>query len=211
MNITCSQLDDLLFDGSPLAMETAARHAKECAACEERLATWNEITETAQSMRGATWTSDLLWPRIERALREQRGRRPAHRLWQYAAAAILTIALGATVFYGLRVQNHQAAFDEDILRLTALDAVERAEREHIAAIDRLEQMAEPKLEEPASPLLVSYKEKLMLLDDAIAECQANIDQNRQNAHLRRQLLTMYSEKQQTLRDVLREDSHVSIP
>ena len=51
----------------------------------------------------------------------------------------------------------------------------------------------------------------MLLDDAIAECQTNIDRNRQNAHLRRQLLTMYSEKQQTLQDVLREDSDVSNP
>ena len=59
--------------------------------------------------------------------------------------------------------------------------------------------------------MVSYKEKLMLLDDAIAECEANIDNNRQNAHLRKQLLAMYSEKQQTLEDVLREDSNVSNP
>ncbi len=51
----------------------------------------------------------------------------------------------------------------------------------------------------------------MLLDEAIAECQSNIDQNRQNAHLRKQLLSMYSDKQQTLQDVLREDSHVSTP
>jgi hypothetical protein len=57
--------------------------------------------------------------------------------------------------------------------------------------------------------MISYKEKLMLLDDAIAECEANIAQNRQNAHLRKQLLAMYSEKQQTLMDVLREDSDVS--
>jgi hypothetical protein len=51
----------------------------------------------------------------------------------------------------------------------------------------------------------------MLLDDAIAECRANIDQNRQNAHLRKQLLAMYTDKQQTLQDVLREDNHVSNP
>ncbi len=57
--------------------------------------------------------------------------------------------------------------------------------------------------------MVSYKEKLMLLDDAIAECQSNIDRNRQNAHLRKQLLAMYSAKQQTLEDVLREDTNVS--
>jgi hypothetical protein len=89
--------------------------------------------------------------------------------------------------------------------------VERAERAHVAAIDKLENLAETKLDDPESPLMISYKEKLMLLDDAIDECQANIDQNRQNAHLRKQLLAMYMEKQQTLHDVLREDSHVSTP
>ena len=55
--------------------------------------------------------------------------------------------------------------------------------------------------------MVSYKEKLMLLDDAIAECQQNIEQNRKNAHLRKQLLAIYLEKQQTLREVLREGNH----
>ncbi|HVX30931.1 MAG TPA: hypothetical protein VHA53_10665, partial [Nitrolancea sp.] len=62
-----------------------------------------------------------------------------------------------------------------------------------------------------TPLMVSYKEKLMLLDDAIAECQQNIDNNRQNAQVRKQLLAMYSEKQRTLQDVLREGDHVSNP
>lgn len=210
MNINCSQFDDLLFDASPLAMETAARHAEECPACAEKLADWNEISDVAQSMR-TTWQNDLLWPRIERALREEKKRRPVRRLWHFAAAAVLLFALGGTMFYALRVQTHQAAFDRDILRLTALDEVERAEREHIRAITRYERLAEARLEEAESPLMISYKEKLMLLDDAIAECKANIEQNQQNAHLRKQLLAMYSDKQETLRDVLREDSHVPTP
>jgi hypothetical protein len=210
MNITCSQLDDLLFDASPLAMETAARHAQACPACAEKLESWNEISATAGSMQH-TWTNDMLWPRIERSLRDEQRRRPVRRFRSFAAAAVLTFILGGTMFYALRVQTHDAAFDEDILRITALDDVERAERVHVAAIEKLEQLAEAKLEDAESPLIVSYKEKLMLLDDAIAECEANIEQNRQNAHLRKQLLAMYTEKQQTLHDVLREDSHVSTP
>lgn len=209
MTINCTQLDDLLFDGSPLAMETAAAHARECAACAEKLADWNDISDTAQSLR-APWQNELLWPRIERALRTETSRRkPSRRLWQIAAAIFLTVAMGATLVYALRVQTHDAAFDEDILRLSALDEVEKAERTHKQAIAKLEKVADAKLENSDSPLMVSYKEKLMLLDDAIAECQSNIDQNRQNAHLREQLLTMYSEKQSTLEDVLREDDHVS--
>ncbi len=219
-NITCNQLDDLLFDASPLAMETAARHAESCPECAERLAAWNEIEETARSMRG-DWRSDLLWPRIERALQDEREgalknirrqRSPrAKWLWQVAAGLLLTVALGGTVFYAVRVQSHDAAFDRDILRITALDEVERAEQSHLQAIERLERVAEQKLDDAQTPLMVSYKEKLMLLDEAIAECQANIEQNRQNAHLRKQLLAMYTDKQQTLTDVLREDNDVTNP
>jgi hypothetical protein len=209
MNTTCKELDDLLFDASPLAMETAARHAAECLPCSDKLASWNDLTATAQTM-SATWENDFLWPRIERSLRNER-RKPSRRLWQAAAAAVLTLTLGGTMFYALRVRTHEAAFDRDILRLTALDEVERAEEAHLRAIARLERLAEPKLDVAGSPLLVSYKEKLMLLDDAIAECEATIEHNRQNAHLRKQLLAMYSDKQQTLRDVLREDSDGSTP
>jgi hypothetical protein len=206
MNITCNQLDDLLFDGSPLAMETAARHATGCPACAEQLATWNEISGTAQSMQ-TTWQNDLLWPRIERAIRQETKRSPFRAWSRIAAAVLLTAGLSSTMWFAVRAQNRDAAFDRDILRISAMDEVERAERTHVDAIRRLERLAEPKLETQSTPLMVSYKEKLMLLDDAIAECQANIDNNRQNAHLRDQLLTMYSEKQQTLEDVLREDTH----
>ena len=208
MNITCNQLDDLLLDGSPQSMEAAARHAAECEACAQRLAEWNEIGDTARSLH-ETWQSDLLWPRIERSLRQER--KPARtmtRLWQYAAAVLITVGLGGPLWFTLREQNREAAFDTRILRVEAMDEVEQAEAVHKQAIARLERVAEPKIEQSESPLMVSYKEKLMLLDDAIAECQSNIDRNRQNAHLRKQLLAMYSEKQQTLEDVLREDTHV---
>jgi hypothetical protein len=208
MTITCNQIDDLLFDGSPLAMETAARHAAECDACAETLAAWNELSDTARSMR-TTWENDTLWPRIERAIRAEKKRAPSRWLRQFAAAAVIILALAAPLLYAVRVQSREAAFDRTILRVSALDDVERAERDHVRAIQNLEKVAGARLEDAQSPLMISYKEKLMLLDDAIAECEANIAQNRQNAHLRKQLLAMYSEKQQTLMDVLREDSDVS--
>ncbi|HEY0139382.1 MAG TPA: hypothetical protein VGF48_00725 [Thermoanaerobaculia bacterium] len=206
MNITCSQLDDLLFDGSPLAMETARRHAEHCAECAEQLASWDEISDTAATLQ-TTWQNDLLWPRIDRALREQRKRSFSGGWMKIAAAILLTVGLSATMWYALRVQTRDAAFDNDILRISALDEVERAEQSHLTAIRKLERLAEPKLDAAPTPLMVSYKEKLMLLDDAIAECEENIESNRQNAHLREQLLAMYSDKRQTLEDVLREENH----
>ncbi len=207
MNITCETIDDLLLEGDAFSMEQAAKHAAQCEACREKLDAWNDISGTARTMR-AEWRSDLLLPRIERALAAEKRQRVRSRLWQVAAAVLVAVAMGGGTWYAVHAQR-QAAFDNAILRATALDDVERAERAHVQALNRLEKVAEPKLERDDSPLMVSYKEKLMLLDDAIAECQANIDRNRQNAHLRRELLAIYSEKQKTLQDVLREGEHVS--
>jgi len=165
----------------------------------------DEISAVARTMH-AGWSSDSLLPRIQRAIARQERPQPSWHAWQVAAAAAILIALATLGWYAQRrVQEHD--FNRAILQRTALDDVERAERSHVAAIGQLETLAGPKLEQSQSPLMVSYKEKLMLLDDAIAECQAGIRMNRQNAHLRRQLLSIYSEKQRTLQDVLREEAH----
>jgi hypothetical protein len=204
MNINCNQLDDLLMEGDQRSLELAAQHAQTCDACMQMLAEWNAISGTARELH-TTWNNELLWPRIERAIRNER-RSTRTRVWQIAAALLLLAALGATAWMAQR-RVRANDFDETILRASAVDEVEKAEQAHIAAINRLETLAGSKLDQPATPLLVSYKEKLMMLDDAIAQCQSAIDKNRQNAYLRTQLLTMYSEKQQTLRDVLREENH----
>jgi hypothetical protein len=206
MTIQCSELDNLLLEGDPYSMQQAAAHAERCAACMETLASWNELSATARDLH-VEWQSEMLWPRIERSIRAEERRRPAN-VWQIAAAIFLIVSLGAGAWLAHR-RAHQNEFDEAILRTAAVDDVERAEQAHIAAINRLQQVAEPKLEEAASPLMVSYKEKLMLLDDAIVECQTNIQQNRNNAHLRSQLLAIYREKQRTLQDVVREGNHAN--
>ncbi len=207
MNIDCNRLDDLLLEGDPQSLELAGQHARECDACMEKLADWNEISATAQTLH-AEWQSDVLWPRIERAITADKRGRFIAAAWRIAAALVLLAGLGAGSWFAVR-QSRNAAFDREILRVSALDEVERAEQAHIAAIDRLEKVTDPKLEATSSPLMVSYREKLMLLDDAIAECQTNIDRNRQNAYLRKQLLAIYSEKQRTLEQVMREGNHVS--
>ena len=196
----CTDFDSLLMDGEPFAMETARRHAQECVSCAKSLAIWNEMSSTAQSMR-TTWKSDTLWPRIERSLARSRS-----TWWQIAAAIVLLVGLTAVVWKTYQVNRDT---DQYILQTDALSAVEKAEQQHKEAINRLEKVAGDKLDDPATPLMVSYKEKLMLIDDAIAECQTAIDQNRKNAHLHKQLLAIYSEKQRTLQDVLREENSVS--
>ncbi len=203
MNTSCETFEALLLEGDAASLESAARHTADCSGCARQLADWNEISATAQSLR-TSWNSDLLWPRIERELRRQN--EPRTRTWQIAAAVVLTVLLGGGTWFAVRQRTEQRAFENTILREQAVAQVESAERAHIEAIEQLERAAGPRLADAGSPLMVSYKEKLMLLDDAINECQTNIQHNRQNAHLRKQLLAVYSEKQRTLQDVLREEN-----
>lgn len=202
-----SHIDEFLASGDDASMHAAAIHAAGCSECAGELADWNDLSATARELR-TTWNSDTLWPRIERKLRNER-RAASFRWMQVAAAVVITIGLGLMAAFALRAHKEEQDFQKRIFVDNALNEVEKAERDHVAAIDKLEKLADPKLQEPASPLMVNYKEKLVLLDDAIAECQTNIERNRRNAHLRRQLLAIYGEKQQTLQDVLREESHVS--
>jgi hypothetical protein len=204
MTIRCEQIDDLLLEGDPLALETAAQHARNCPACMETLTAWNEISETAASMK-TTWENDLLWPRIERAIKQETKRSSPWQMWRVAAVVLLTFGIAASAWFVSRSKARD--YDEAILRSSAMDEVERAENAHIAAIEQLERVAEKKLDEAETPLMASYREKLLLLDDAIAQCETQIEQNRQNAHLRKQLLAMYSEKQQTLQGVVREGTN----
>ena len=205
MNIRCEQIDDLLLEGDMQSMQLAARHAEGCAACLEKLTEWNEISDTAKSLR-TTWQSDLLWPRIERALRAEKRSTWLSQSMKIAAVLLVTITLAGASWYAGMVRS-RAEFRKEIL--VAVDDAERAQKNYERMIAKLENLAESQLEKSDTPLMISYREKLMLLDDAIAECQENIESNRKNAHLRKQLLAIYNEKQQTLRDVLREGSHES--
>lgn len=91
-----------------------------------------------------------------------------------------------------------------LLTEEALKEVERAEATYVQSIDRLSALAAQKLAQGNTPLLMNYREKLLVLDSAIAECRAQLEQNSFNAHLRRELLAIYQMKQATLTEVLQE-------
>ena len=217
MTFTCADLDEALRDQEPEALEAARAHAQTCAPCRESLEIWGEITTAAPGLR-QSWESPGLWPRIHQALAVESQRRPAREgrwswpRWRTAAAAAGLVATVGTwlVFRGLTPSPVPAPSSgpEDpqrrLLSERALREVERSEAEYVASIERLARVAEPLLENPSSPLLASYREKVQLLDAAIADCRAEIDRNRFNAHLRRELLSIYQEKQRTLRALMEE-------
>lgn len=172
-----------------------------------------EISRAARGLR-RQWESPRLWPRIEAALAAEtaragrRSRSARVRTWITLAAAAAVLVLGATHVWRVPAPRPDVPAEAERRLLTekALQEIERAEGEYVRSIDALSRVAEPKVDEADSPLMMSYREKLLLLDSAIAECRARIERNRFNARLRQELLSLYREKQRTLQQVMNEDT-----
>lgn len=216
MTVTCKDRDRIFEDGTPAEWAALEAHAAECPLCAEELQAWKSLSVAAQELRDYTG-SPSLWPQIERALAEEAVRKtqPAERkswfsflpgvplAWQAAVAGafVLVLTISAGWLYVHRPDRMNQS-DKSLLKSKALKEVESTESAYERAIDKLAAEARPQLENPATPLLANYHEKLLVLDSAIADLRAQADINPSNAQLRYQLLAMYQEKQHTLEDVL---------
>jgi hypothetical protein len=216
MNVTCNDRDRIFEDGTLAEWAAMEAHAAACPLCAEELRGWKLLSLAAQELRDYT-ESPVLWPRIERALAEEAERKSQRTArkgwypffqhiplgWQTAAAGafVLVLTISAGWFYLHPPKDGQRA-DQSLLKSKALKEVESAETAYVQAIDKLAAEARPQLENPATPLLANYHEKLLVLDSAIADLRAQAGINPSNAQLRYQLLAMYQEKQHTLEEVL---------
>jgi hypothetical protein len=224
MNVTCNDRERIFLDGTPDDWAALEVHAATCAACTEELRAWKSLSLAAAELRDDSPAPEL-WPRIQQALAEQalaenvkpRKRRGwftawvsfgAGFSWQTAvvsAFALLLLVSGGWLYFRSS-QPPVADASAPFLKSTALAEVERTENAYIKAIDKLAAEAKPQLDDPDSPLLANYREKLQILDSAIDDLRAQAGLNPSNAHLRHQLLAMYQEKQQTLEEVLEAKS-----
>jgi len=218
MNVTCNDCDRILEDGTLVEWAALELHANDCAACAEELRAWKAVSVATQELRNYEM-SPALWPRIERALVEQaedqaryagrwswlRFRGSFPMVWQtIAACAMVLLMVGSTAWFYRQTTKTKPNAGNELLKSKALKEVERTESAYVQAIDKLAAETKPQLENPATPLLSSYKEKLLMLDGAIEDLRAQEGENSSNAHLRYQLLAMYQEKQSTLEEVLEE-------
>ena len=220
MSTDCRRLDEALASSDESAIAGARPHAESCARCRERLEAFDAISAAAPLLK-KTWESPALWTKIRESLAREAfapatpGERsdrsaPSWPAW-LPIVAIATLFLVS--FIGLQVFRPnlgerqifgvRALPKDPLMTDVALEDVERSEADYIRSIDNLSKLAQSRLRAADTPLLVSYREKLQLLDGAISELNGQIQQNRYNTHLRRQLLGIYAEKQQTLRDVMK--------
>lgn len=218
MKIECKDLPYVLRHEEPELLKALEVHTETCAPCREQFKIWKEISLTAGQLR-QEWESPGLWPRIHQALAAESQGSKSTRSWNslmsswQVPAAVLALILIAISGVWVVLRNSETAPVTDnrvdqrqpLLTEQALRDIESAEAAYIQSIEKLSAVVEPRVQQASSPLLISYREKLMLIDAAISECRANIERNRFNAHLRQELLSVYREKQDTLQQVLRED------
>jgi len=216
----CSDRDRIFEGGSAAEWAALETHAVTCAECAEEIRGWKSLSLAASELRDYS-DDPSLWPRIHRSLVKQ-GEKPAEKKpwwsweairggfsvsWQTAAAsAIVLVLIGSAAWMQRKPTTTQRTTATpqtgDLLRNKALAEVERTETAYMNAIDKLAADAKPQLENPDTPLLANYREKLQVLDSAIDDLRAQTGQNPSNAHLRYQLLAVYQEKQRTLEEVL---------
>ncbi len=157
------------------------------------------ISRAAPQLR-KEWDSPTLWPRIERALAQEVRAKSRPRLrWQPLAAAAAVLAAAIIV---MRPEASVPARAPTFFSEQALADAERAEEVCERAIERLSRQAGPRLVSASTPRAASCAEKLLVLDAEISALRADMDFNRYNAHLRRELAGLYREKRDTLQEFL---------
>jgi len=214
MNIVCNDRERIFLDGTPEEWVALEVHAAACTECREELNAWKNLSVAAGDLH-QEWDSPELWPRIKRALAERSASSHpswwkhfsaswnlSSLQWQTAAATLLLVVLtGSVVWVWPPIKDSGIAHDI-LLKKRTVNEVEKAEAAYEQAIDKLDAQARPQLENASTPLMASYREKLQVLDSAIADLKSQAGINPANGHLRRQLLSMYQEKQDTLEQVL---------
>ena len=194
MIFQCNDLERALR--SPELMPDARAHAERCEQCREQLYLWSEISRLAPSLH-EEWESPSLWPGIRAGMAAEA---PPKRfpMWRWWLAAAAVVALAVTLLQPWRSKPQ----GRDFLTEDALNEVQQAESAYAKSIEKLSTIAGTGLSRTPSPLADAYREKLALLDSAIADLKANIENNRYNVYLQNQLASLYREKQKTLQEWL---------
>jgi hypothetical protein len=196
MIFQCDDLERALR--SPELMPDALAHAGHCEYCGEELYLWSEISRIAPQLHHE-WESPSLWPRIRADLEATAPARRPVPFWQWlmATAALLAMALALSLPW-----NSGKPQSREFLTEEALHNVQQAEAAYARSIEKLSVLASPRLERSHTPLAAVYREKLVVLDAAIADLKANVAGNQYNVYVQNQLASLYREKQKTLEEWL---------
>jgi hypothetical protein len=210
MKFECGDLDRAMANSDLLP--EAREHFKTCAACRREYRLWNEISTSARELH-EEWDTPALWPAIRETLEAER--KPEILWWKQWKTWTIAAALAIAIAVPLWLWRHSpstapitqaTSSTPDFLTEQALREVETSEAAYRQSIDKLSKLAAPKLATASSPAVVNERERLSLLDSAIAETRANVASNRFNIRLQTALADLYRQKQETLHELLSHDA-----
>ena len=208
MDFDCTRLEDALREEEPSMMAAARAHAESCEACRVQLRAWDELAVAARQLHHE-WDSPELWNRIDASLPARPSRfqamnrmRGGWRIFLSAAAVLLLTVSSLWLLRRPAAPRPVTAASRQFLTEQALKEAQLSEAAYVRSIDNLAKLAEPVLDQSPSPLIANYREKLIVLDAAIADLKENLEHNRLNARLSSELALLYHEKQLTLQEVL---------
>ena len=203
MIFQCNDLERALR--SPELMPDARAHAETCEECRQQLYLWTEISRLAPQLH-QEWESPQLWSRIRADLVSITPPRKTVPVWQWTLAAVAVVVLAIALSLAHPWKSRQSA-RADFLTEDTLREVQQAENAYARFIAKLSAVAGKSIEQSSSPLASAYREKLLLLDSAIADLKTNVETNRYNVYLQNQLASLYREKQKTLQEWLENAKH----
>jgi len=211
----CRRFEVALSKGEE-AIAALEKHALSCADCGEAMRLWKGIPEAAPSLK-KSWETPGLFPAVARAIETEKAKpapapTPRRRLsWIPIAAAASLFVLSMVGLYvfkpgeSARDPLARPSFGkEPLIGEDTLKEVETAESNYLSSIAKLSSLAEARMANSENPVYASYREKLQLLDSAIADLRSQLESNQFNTHLRKELLAMYQEKKRTLEEVVKE-------
>ena len=199
MKFECKDLDRAL--AVPELMAEAREHARDCPVCRHDLWLWTEMSSKASALR-EEWESPDLWQRISAGLGAEPGL-PQNRVdWRiFAAIAALLIATAISVTWF----QAAPAGSSDLLTEKTLAEVQQAEAAYLQSSGKLSRIADQRVGKSDSALTAAYREKLLLLDQEIAELRAGLGHNQFNSRLQWELASLYRHKKETLQEIVRNE------
>ncbi|NIR50827.1 hypothetical protein GWO43_19685 [candidate division KSB1 bacterium] len=193
--------------------QTFEKHAKRCQTCQHLLQQDETLMSLAKGLNQPV-RAPLLWAKIENRLRSEKQRQRrigltklaqrSHPLLRLAAAVILAVTVGVGGYFMLKTEGQESG----LLAGSALERVEKLEREYVQAIRELEKEATPHMAQLDMELMLLYRDRLETIDAQIERCQEALETNPANAHIRRYLLTALQDKKETLVEIVRQQSDV---
>lgn len=201
--MSCNNFD--LFLQGHLSEENFLKHLDSCQSCQRAYQIDKQImADSAQLNKEITIPNQ--WSDINRAISsssstEKRKRFSFSKVLLSAAATLLIVF---SLF--LLNKNQTAQQSSGILTRKTLEKVKNAEEAYISAINQLENLAGKKLSQIPEPLAQLYNNKLQLINAQIANCRKALEKNPANAHVRKYLLAVLKEKENTLSQIIDSNS-----